>query len=207
VPTASAELTQLTASLFVWQTYDRAVKADLFSTALVSGACVFIVDPIRLERVQLDHLRGHGRIAAVIVTNANHHRAASWYSEQFSAPVAARAETFAESKPERFMEIGDGGRIQEELEAIAIDGAPAGELALYHPGNGGTLIVGDALINFEPYGFSFLPRKYCRDEKQMRRSLRKLCDRKVERILFAHGLPILADAGTRLRQLLEASDA
>ena len=63
---------------------------------------------------------------------------------------------------------------------ISVEGAVAGELILHYALNGGTLIVDDALINFEPYRFSFLPAKYCSNEKEMRRSLR---------ILFAHGAP------------------
>ena len=82
------------------------------------------------------------------------------------------------------------------------EGAAPGEIALHYSDNGGTLIVGDALVNFEPYGFSFLPAKYCSNEKQMRRSMQKLLDYKTERILFAHGVPILAVASERLRALL-----
>ena len=84
------------------------------------------------------------------------------------------------------------------------EGAVAGEIALYQPSNRGTLIVGDALINFEPHGFTFLPRKYCQNEKQMRHSLRQLVSRPAERILFAHGTPILSGATARLQQLLES---
>jgi len=63
--------------------------------------------------------------------------------------------------------------------------------------------MGDALINFQPYGFTFLPGKYCSNEKEMRRSLRKLLTCKTQRMLFAHGLPILSRASDRLRQLLD----
>jgi len=41
----------------------------------------------------------------------------------------------------------------------------------------------------------------------MRRSLGRLLDFKIERILFAHGAPITAKAGARLRQLLDADAA
>lgn len=91
-----------------------------------------------------------------------------------------------------------------ELEVTAIDGAAGGEIALYHAANGGTLVIGDALINFEPYGFAFLPEKYCQDPRQMRNSLRKLLRFNAERILFAHGMPILSGASERLQQLLQA---
>jgi hypothetical protein len=85
-----------------------------------------------------------------------------------------------------------------------MEGAVAGEIALYHPSNGGTLVVGDALINFEPRGFTFLPRKYCENEKKMRSSLRQLLAKPAERLFFSHGTPILSGATDRLRQLLEA---
>lgn len=203
MPTIAAELTRLTPSLFVWESYDAAVKADLFSTALVTAVGVFIVDAIPLERSQLDQLQQCGRIAGVIVTNANHHRAAAWYSQEFSVPIFAAADVFPDEKPKPFMQIEDGDKIENEFEVRQIDGAVAGEVALYHARNGGVLIIGDALINFEPNGFTFLPRKYCGDQDEMRRSLRKLLDCQAERILFAHGTPIVSDANARLRQLLD----
>jgi glyoxylase-like metal-dependent hydrolase (beta-lactamase superfamily II) len=67
--------------------------------------------------------------------------------------------------------------------------------------DGGTVIVGDALINFEPYGFTFLPAKYCSNQKQMLRSLRRLLDYKAKRMLFAHGTPILSGTTERLQAL------
>jgi glyoxylase-like metal-dependent hydrolase (beta-lactamase superfamily II) len=79
-----------------------------------------------------------------------------------------------------------------------------GEIALFHEPDGGTLIVGDALIHFEPYGFTFLPAKYCVDQKKMRRSLGKLRRCEADRILFAHGTPILSGAVDRLNALLDA---
>jgi glyoxylase-like metal-dependent hydrolase (beta-lactamase superfamily II) len=87
---------------------------------------------------------------------------------------------------------------------IAIEGAAAGEIALHYVPDGGTFIIGDALIDFEPYGFTFLPGKYCTNEKEMRRSLAKLLDYKADRILFAHDTPILAHASDRLRGLLDS---
>src|SRR5205814_6603874 len=180
-PTVS-KLVEVTPSLCLWHTYDPAVKAELFSTAIALRRCIVIVDPVRLESAQLAELQKRGCIGSIVVTNANHHRAAMWYAKQFSAPILARGEAFPEERPDRFTEVRNASAIADELDTIQIDGAAAGELALYDAANGGTLIVGDALINFEPYGFTFLPRKYCGNEKEMRRSLRRLLDREVERI-------------------------
>jgi len=197
------ELVQVTPTLFFWQNYDPAVKADLFSTALVTPSGTLLVDPIPLHDSQLLLLSQHGSIAGIVMTNANHQRAATFFADQFSAPIFAQRASFPDRNSSRFVEVGSGPKICDELEVIAIEGAVAGEIALYQPPNGGTLITGDALINFEPYGFTFLPRKYCANEKEMRRSLGKLLLYRAERIFFAHGTPILAGAGARLQQLLD----
>ena len=110
---------------------------------------------------------------------------------------------FPDKTPSEFRRIADGDEICGELRAIGIEGAVPGEIILHYALDGGTLIVGDALINFEPYGFTFLPGKYCSNEKEMRRSLRKLLDYKAERIFFAHGMPILSGASNRLQGLLD----
>ena len=112
---------------------------------------------------------------------------------------------FPSDQSGRLTTIADGEEICDRLRAIAIDGVAPGEIALHYGGNGGTLIIGDALINFEPYGFAFLPAKYCSDQREMRRSLRKLLDYEAERILFAHATPILSRASQRLEALLIGS--
>ena len=199
----ACELVQVAPSLLIWQTYDPALKTDLFSTAITTRSGSFLVDPILLADAALAQLLKAGSVSGVIVTNSNHLRASADFAARFSVPIFANAETF----PDQAFpgtKVGDGGKICDELAVIGIEGAAAGEIVLHSAPNGGTLITGDALINFEPYGFTFLPRKYCSNEKQMRRSLRKLLAHKTDRMLFAHGPPILSRAGERLQQLLDA---
>jgi Metallo-beta-lactamase superfamily len=202
VRASAAELTQLQPGLWIWQAHDSSVRADLFSTAVASHGGIYVVDPIPLAESQLQALLQTGTIAAVILTNANHQRAALDYSNRFSVPIFAHSGTLATIKAKRSAELSQSVSVANELQVIPIDGAVAGEIALYHRLGGGTLILGDALINFEPYGFTFLPRKYCLSEKEMHSSLCKLLSLPVERILFAHGTPILSGAGARLRVLL-----
>jgi hypothetical protein len=190
--------------LALWHRYDPAVKAELYSTCLLTsdGAC--LIDPIPLESEALDELVGSARVAGIIVTSSNHDRASSRFAEKFSVPIFARRNAFPDKTPDEFTSVADGDEICDELLVIAIEDAGPGEIALYHPADNGTLIVGDALINFEPYGFTFLPGKYCSNEKEMRQSLRKLLDYKAERMLFAHGMPILSGASDRLQDLLDS---
>jgi glyoxylase-like metal-dependent hydrolase (beta-lactamase superfamily II) len=157
-----------------------------------------------LQRQALDELVGSSRVAGIIVTSSNHHRASVQFADQFSTPILARSETFSDPAPRRFTRVGDGEEICAGLRVIAIEGAAAGEIVLHYGPSGGTFITGDALINFEPYGFTFLAGKYCSNEKEMRRALRKLLDYNAERMLFAHGTPIMSGASERLQQLLNS---
>jgi hypothetical protein len=202
--TAATDLDKIAPDLFIWQAYDQAAKSDLFSSAIVTRNGIFVVDPIPLKNAPFAQLREQGVIAGVVITNANHLRASDQFAEQFSVPIFAHRAAFPDTMPRQFSELADGEKICNELYVVGIDGAAPGEIALHYASGDGTLIMGDALINFQPHGFTFLPRKYCSNEKEMRRSLRKLRTYKVEQMLFAHGLPILSRASDRLRQLLDS---
>ena len=200
----ACDLYQPFPGLFVWQFYHPKIKAELCSTAIVASGKTYLVDPILLEASQLDRLCRKAPAAGIIVTNANHVRASAYYAKELSVPILSQGASFPDKKPPQFVEIVGGKKICPELEVIAIEGAVAGEIALYHPLKGGTLVVGDALINFDPPGFSVLPRKYCLDEKRLRQSLWERLTRPAERMLFAHGTPILSGANAHLKRLLDS---
>ena len=193
---------RIASNIAIWRGYDSAVKAELYSTCLETPGGTYFIDPIPLESEALSELIGSNSVAGIIVTNSNHHRGLEKFAEHYSVPIFARGEAFPHKLPLQFSSVADGDKIYEELTVIALEGAADGEIALHYAPDGGTFIIGDALINFEPYGFTFLPAKYCSNQKQMRRSLRKLLAYKAERIFFAHGTPILSGASERLRGLL-----
>ena len=78
--TVATDLDKVATDLFIWQAYDQAVKADLFSSAIVTANGIFVIDPIPLGKVPLAQLHEQGVIAGVIVTNANHLRASSQFA-------------------------------------------------------------------------------------------------------------------------------
>jgi hypothetical protein len=199
------ELVPVSPGISFWQAYDNKVKAELFSTALQTQAGTYLVDPIPLASDRLLSLRArHPKTAGIFVTNANHARAAADFARILSVPLYVHDEL--RGSPDFLQAVGvqDGEEFSNGLTAVAIAGGPAGEMALHHNDNQGTIVVGDALINFEPHGFGLLPAKYCLDPKRMRQSLEKLFDYAFERMLFAHGTPILSGARSRLGHLLAA---
>ena len=201
----ASDFDRIASNIAIWHGYDSAVKAELYSTCLGTSGGAYFIDPIPLQSEVFSELIGSNSVAGIIVTNSNHHRSLEKLAEQYSVPIFARGEAFPPKLPPQFRSVADGDKIYEELSVIALEGAADGEIALHYAPDGGTFIIGDALINFEPYGFTFLPAKYCSNGKQMRRSLRKLLDYKAERILFAHGTPIVSDASERLRSLLDGN--
>jgi hypothetical protein len=195
----------ITAHIAVWHAYDPGIKAELYSTSLTTSGGIYLIDPIPLQKQALDELLGSSRVAGIIVTNSNHHRFAVQFAQQFAGPIFAHRDAFTEEQPVRLTTVFDGEEICDGLHVIGIEGAPLGEIVLHYSAYGGMLIIGDALVNFEPHGFTFLPAKYCSNQKQMRRSLRKLLDYKAERMFFAHGAPILSSAIERLQALVNSS--
>jgi glyoxylase-like metal-dependent hydrolase (beta-lactamase superfamily II) len=200
------ELIHVADHLRFWQFYDPAVKAELFSTALKTQDSILIVDPIPLSQELMKQLADEAPTAGIFVTNANHCRSAVNFAEKFGAPVFAHEITCAACDLSSAHAVADGENLVRDVRAIEISGAVSGEMALYQTEDGGSLIIGDALINFEPYGFTFLPQKYCSNAKEMRRSLRRLLDCQFERMLFAHGTPLMHSARKKLEELLYSAD-
>jgi hypothetical protein len=196
------ELDRADRGLSLWQAYDPKCKADLFSTALETPAGTYLVDPIPLGEIALTSLRSLKKPVGIFITNGNHVRAAAEFARSFSVPILAHESLRGGPDLPQATWLQDGQIIGEGLTVIAIDGAPVGEIAIHYAANGGSMIFGDALINFEPYGFSFLPAKYCENSKLMQRSQRKLLDYVFDRMLFAHGTPILSNGHARLEELL-----
>ena len=198
----ASEVEPVAAGVFLWRYYDPSVKADLFSTAVETSLGIYLVDPIRLAPEAIAGLTSRASIAGVIVTNENHERGAAQFAKRFTVPIYRDA-AFATGK--KILEIRS---LQEhsfppELTPVTIEGGPRGETAIHFAGNDGTMVVGDALINFEPYGFTLLPAKYCANFKRMRASLSKLLNHSFERMLFAHGMPLMSGARARLEILLK----
>lgn len=198
----ASEIEPVFPGICLWRFYDPSVKADLFSTAVETASGTYLMDPIPLAPEAFANLRSRAKIAGIIVTNQNHERAAAQFAEKFNVLIYLDAGLASSTKLPGVAPVQKNS-FPAELTAVAIGGGPAGEIAIHFAAHGGTMVLGDSLINFEPYGFALLPAKYCSNFKLMRGSLSKLLDYSFERMFFAHGMPILSHARERLELLLK----
>jgi Metallo-beta-lactamase superfamily len=191
------EFQQINEHLFFWQAYEPAVKCDLSCSALLTDDGLVFIDPILLVDEALEALTRFGRPTAILLTNGNHARDATWYRKRFNIPIYASAEAALELQPDTLLhenEIAPGG-----LRVVSLPGAGPGELAYIH---GETACIGDALIHLPKEGFAMLPAKYCCDAKRLPNDLKKLLSYRLQILTFAHGTPLVAQATQRLTQLL-----
>jgi Metallo-beta-lactamase superfamily len=183
--------------LAFWQAYDPAVKTDLCCCAFETPGGIVFCDPVPLAPDALDELLAGRAPVAILLTNANHERNAVPLATRFGIDIWAHSTARGQVPATRWFEEGE---TLFGAETISLDGFATGETA-FHLND--LLILGDALINVAPYGFSVLPDKYCEDPKRARESLKKLLHFHAEVLTFAHGLPIVSQGSERLAGLLE----
>lgn len=189
----------------VWQAYSRESRVDFMATAIAADGALYLFDPIPLAEEALGELTLHGTPAAIYLSSGNHERDAAAWARRFSIPIHAHPEAIAEFVSEEgkaAIPFQDGEVLPGGFRAVTLPGGPEGETAFYHEGSGGCLVLGDALIHLGGTGFALLPDKYCLHPAQLRRSLSRLKELPLEKLFFAHGLPIVSKARERLALLL-----
>jgi hypothetical protein len=64
---AVSDFDRIASNIAIWHGYDSAVKAELYSTCLLTAADACLVDPIPLESEALGELVGSRPVAGIIV--------------------------------------------------------------------------------------------------------------------------------------------
>src|SRR5438874_4156225 len=90
------EFARISPSYALWHTYDRKLKAELFSTALVAGNELTIIDPIALPPAHRIELESLGCVPRIVITNRNHTLDAATFAHFYSAPIFAPPQISAE---------------------------------------------------------------------------------------------------------------
>ena len=142
-------------------------------------------------------------VAAILLTNRNHSRAANAVRERTGARVLIHPDDAPHARSQGTNiegELQPGASIGP-LRIIAAPGKSPGEVALHWPERR-LLFVGDAVIGHPPGRCSLLREKVMDDPPRLRRSVRALLDLDFDVLLFGDGVPILHDAHARLRELV-----
>lgn len=196
----SQSLQNITSGVWTWHAYDENVRTELFSTAVMADAGLVLIDPIRLHEPGVEELSLHKPVAAIVLTNENHTRAALWFRARFGTPIFSHPEAVGALTVAVDGMLGETRSVAGNLRVLEIPGAAPGEIALLHPGE--SLHFGDAVVNLESTGLAPLPDKYCTDPKRLRESLQRLPLECVEVVTFAHGFALSQEGGARVRSLV-----
>jgi hypothetical protein len=187
--------------LFRWEAFSPEHKVEMTSHAVILDGKVFCFDPIALADEPFERVSGSGRPAGIILTNDNHERDCLAWRERWQVPIWAAANAvLTVPGVQRF------ALPQAEWEGFRLHpltGAGGGELA-FRLMNQSLVLAGDAVINLPSRGLELLPEKYCRDQTTLRRNLGLLLAEPFERMVMAHGTPILGKASQKLVPFLRS---
>lgn len=179
--------------VFRWSEYSPAHKVELASHAVWDGRRLVVFDPIPLPRGL--ELPGSGG-DLILLTNENHLRAASTWSDELHLPVWCAPDAGVTHPGVR--RWGPEGDPTPDWIRFPLPGGPGGETAFFDPTRS-LMIFGDAVVNLAGRGLEILPDKYCTDPVRLRRSLQTLpC---FAHAVFAHGDPRIGGAGEAIAAL------
>jgi glyoxylase-like metal-dependent hydrolase (beta-lactamase superfamily II) len=160
------------------------------------------VDPVEPGDDVLASLGREG-VARIVLTNRNHTRRAALVRARTGAPIAIHPADAAHAGAQGTT-IDAELRVGERVGPFVVVGVPGkspGEIALHDPVRR-LLIVGDAVIGNPPGRLSLLREQVMDDPERLRASVRALAALDVGVLLPGDGVPILADASARLRELV-----
>src|SRR5262245_32136043 len=160
------------------------------------------IDPVEPPADVLELLAREG-VARILLTNRNHVRAANLVRERTGAPVAIHVADAAYARAQGAIvdeELAAGERVGP-FEVIGVPGKSPGEIA-FHCERRRLLLVGDAFVGNPPGALSLLREKVMDDPPRLRESVRALSALDIDTVLTGDGVPVLHDAGARLRELV-----
>lgn len=192
-----AEFETLATGVFSWHGFNPECRTECSSTAIRTPEGFVWIDPLCLEEEAVGRMVGKEKIAAVLLTNGNHERAATHLKERYDLPIYAPEGAQAEVHADHW--VRDGEVLFQSVRATALPGGGGGETAYLASG---ALIVGDALIHLQ--ALEILPDKYCHDPQQLRKSLQALVPLVYDVACFAHGPPLWSGARAGINRLLSS---
>lgn len=188
--------------ILTWQWFSELHGYDFNGTLVFDPGGNLCIDPVKPTADALERLEKEG-VARILLTNRNHARAANLVRDRTGATIAIHPADAAYAREEETRIDDDltiGSRVGP-FSIVAVPGKSPGEIALHDPQRR-LLLIGDAVIGNPPGKLSLLSERVMDDPPQLRASVRRLLELDFDALLVGDGVPILAEAHERLRELV-----
>lgn len=198
--------------LYYWSRYqaDRRIDFNGFYLADPSGGV--LVDPMPLSPEELNELRDLGGARRIVVTNADHLRAAEELKEECGArlvaPECERDRLEGVAVDDWFTDAdGLGPGLSERWEVHWLRGGKRPLEAAIHVPAQGLWIFGDAVRSHESGRLRLLPDPKIADRSELEASIKALAGRDVQAVLLGDGDCIFNGAREALEAFVEGLSA
>lgn len=194
---------EIVAGIHMWSRLAQPQNYNFNGHLVAQPGGNLVIDPVEPEDEELERLVAMG-VARIVLTNRNHSRAANQVRERTGAQVLihpADAGYAREQGTQIDGELAVGQNIGP-FQVLDASGKSPGEVALFWPERQ-LLLVGDAIICNPPDNCRLLPEVKLDDPAALRASVTRLCEAvDFDSLLVGDGEPILADAKTRVHELV-----
>ncbi|HEY5348437.1 MAG TPA: hypothetical protein VIJ64_01860 [Candidatus Lustribacter sp.] len=182
-----------------WQA-DRAMFFNAWFVAGEGGNMV--VDPLEPDADDLAYVAERG-LAAVVITNRDHERAAALFAQRYDVPVIASLPDANEMSVAVARTVAHGETLFG-WRVIGLAGFKTpGEFALFHRASR-SAITGDALWGVPAGAVRLMPDEKLADPRRAALSARRLLTLGVRHLLVGDGMPVFGRGGDALLDMLDA---
>lgn len=193
---------EIASGIYSWARFSQPHGYDFNGHLVRHGDGNLCIDPVEPSAEDLAEIKRFG-VAAILLTNRNHSRAANLVRAETGAPVAIHPAD-APHAMSQGAAIDNGlafGQRIGPFTAVAAAGKSPGEIALHWPERR-LLIVGDCVVGNPPGKCALLREQVMDDPQALRRSVARLLALDFDTLLMGDGVSILAGAKARLEELV-----
>jgi uncharacterized cupin superfamily protein len=181
----------------------QADRAMFFNSWFVEGeGGNMVVDPLEPDADDHAYVDARG-LAAVVVTNRDHERAAALFAQRYGVPVIASLPDANEMSVAVARTVAHGDELYG-WHVIGLDGFKTpGEFALFHR-RSRSAITGDAFWGVPAGALRLMPDDKLADPARAALSSRQLLAAGVRHLLVGDGMPVFHSAWEALSDMLDA---
>jgi uncharacterized cupin superfamily protein len=196
--------TTIVPGVWTWSRW-QADRAMFFNAWFVAGdGGNMVVDPLEPDSDDLAFVDERG-LAAVVITNRDHERAAALFAQRYDVPVIASLPDANEISVPVARTLAHGESIFG-WSVVGFDGFKTpGEFALVHRSSR-SAITGDALWGVPAGAVRLMPDEKLEDPARAALSVRQLMALGVRHLLVGDGMPVFHHGWEALVDMLDARD-